>query len=177
MPSGRTHEAINVIVYAALAGGYAYARRQGLVDDHPLLATETLAAFSASYLVGTFLVTPDLDLAENRVRAKSHWGLLGLLWVPYGAIFSHRGLSHSWLVGPLTRLVYLILVALALGYAASLVAPWFGYTLQVNVILGENWQQLGLGAVLGYYASQWLHLLADGIQPDHGLQRRRRRRR
>lgn len=175
MPSGRAHEAINLTVLAALAGGYAYARAQGLVQDHPLLSTETLAAFSASYFIGTFLVTPDLDLAENRVRAKSNWGLLGLLWIPYGATFSHRGLSHSWLVGPLTRLLYLALLALALGYAASLLAPWFGYAFQVTVILGHNWRELGLGALVGYYASQWLHLLADGIQPDHGLRRRRRR--
>jgi uncharacterized metal-binding protein len=37
-----------------------------------------------------------------------------------------------------------------------------------------------IAAVIGYYASQWLHLIADGVAPDvvtpDFMQRRRRRR-
>ncbi len=175
MASGRTHETINLSVFAAAAAGYAYARAQGLTAEFDLLfAPETLLAFSVSYLVGTFFVTPDLDLAENPMQARNNWGLLGLLWVPYGALFSHRGLSHSWIIGPLTRLIYMALLALAFGWAASELAPHFGYRLAFEAQVGESWPQLSFGALVGYYLSQWLHLVADGIQPDHAWKARKR---
>lgn len=172
MPNGRTHEAINLTFYAGLAAGYAYAKSQGLTAELELLITpQAITTFSASYLVGTFLVTPDLDLAEQGVRAKSNWGLLGMLWIPYGAMFSHRGLSHTWLIGPLTRIIYIAVVALTLAYVAAAVAPFFGYTLSIRTQLVNNWQELALGGLIGYYVSQWLHLVADGIAPDHGMRR------
>jgi uncharacterized metal-binding protein len=31
-----------------------------------------------------------------------------------------------------------------------------------------------MGALIGYYLSQWLHLIADGVAPDHGMRRNRR---
>lgn len=178
MPSGRAHETINLLAYAAAAVGYTHARQQGLTTEFDtLLAPQTLQTFSLSYLVGTFLVTPDLDLAENRMQARNNWGLLGMLWIPYGALFSHRGLSHTWLVGPLTRLVYLALLALALSWAAAQVGPYFGYRFSVKAELGENGAERVIGALAGYYLSQWLHLVADGIQADHGWSGRKHTRR
>ena len=178
MPSGRTHEAINLTAFGLLVGGYAALQSQGYTAEYDvLLAPETVGVFTAAYFTGTYLVTPDLDLAENHVRAKSNWGLLGLLWVPYGKLFSHRGLSHSWLIGPLTRLLYMVLVALAIGWGVSALSPYFGYTFRIRIALRENWQELAIGALAGYYLSQWLHLLADGIQPDHMWKGRKRRRR
>ena len=173
MPSGRTHESINLLVYGAAAVAYAYARREGLTAEFDtILAPQTLKTFSLSYLIGTFLVTPDLDLAENRMRARNNWGLLGLLWIPYGALFSHRGLSHTWIIGPLTRLLYLVGIGLALAWAAAQVGPYFGYSFSFKAKLAQNWPELALGALAGYYLSQWLHLLADGIRPDHGFKTR-----
>ncbi len=170
MPSGRAHESINLLAYGGAAVAYAYARQQGLTGEFDtLLAPETLKTFTLSYLIGTFLITPDMDLAENRMQARNNWGLLGTLWIPYGALFSHRGLSHSWLIGPLTRLVYLALIAIALWWAAAQVGPYFGYNFSFKAELNQNWQELAIGALSGYYLSQWLHLVADGIQPDHGL--------
>ena len=173
MPSGRTHESINLLVYGAAAALYAYARQAGLTAEFDtVLAPQTLKTFSLSYLVGTFLVTPDLDLAENRMQARNNWGLLGLLWVPYGALFSHRGLSHSWIIGPLTRLLYLAGLGLALSWAAAQVGPYFGYGFSFSAKLSQNWPELAIGALAGYYLSQWLHLIADGIRPDHGVKKR-----
>ncbi len=174
MPSGRAHESINLLAYGAAAVAYAYARQQGLTAEFDtLLASETLKTFTLSFLIGTFLITPDMDLAENRMQARNNWGLLGVLWIPYGAMFSHRGLSHTWLVGPLTRLVYLALLGLALSWAAAQVGPYFGYGFSFETELNENGQELAIGALAGYYLSQWLHLIADGIQPDHGLSGRK----
>ena len=177
VPSGRTHETINLVFFGGLAAGYAYARAQGLTGEVSDLIQPTVTLFSVSYMVGTFLVTPDLDLAENSVRSKSNWGLLGLLWVPYGALFSHRGLSHTWFLGPLTRLLYLVMVALALSWVVTVLSPYFGYTFSIRTRLAYNWQELALGALSGYYLSQWLHLIVDGISPAHHSRRRRKAKR
>lgn len=175
MANGRTHETINLVALGTIAAGYAYGLSQGLGPDLDLVAPPPLRlSFVISFLVGTFLVTPDLDLAENRVRAKSNWGLLGLLWIPYGSLFKHRGLSHSWFVGPLTRLAYLALLGLTLSYLLSVAGPAFGYTFSFETHLIDGWRELALGALAGYYLSQWLHLIADGVWPDHGMRRARR---
>ena len=175
MPSGRVHNLINVAVFAGLSAGALYlSAAQGLVIT-PLQA----ASFSGGFLVGTFMLSPDLDLAAGHVDSKRHWGPLGFLWVPYGLLFSHRGLSHTWLLGPLTRLLYLALMA-ALLWGLLLAAAQLLPALRVPLprlpqlpSWQAGWQLLGLKfaypLLAGYYLSQWLHLIADGIRPDHGM--------
>lgn len=165
MPGGVIHERINLGLLGGLTGAYAYARSVAFASA---IDPSTLTVFCTSYLVGTFLVTPDLDLAEGNVRAKRHWGWLGLLWVPYGKLFRHRGLSHTWILGPLTRLLYLAGLGSILFWLAANLAPHLGYTLTLS-LEPNMWQRFSTSAFLGYYASQWCHLLADGIQPDHAL--------
>ncbi|MFC6618059.1 metal-binding protein [Deinococcus radiophilus] len=167
MPSGRVHNIINMTTFAVLGVGAIWASRQGMISVTQVQASH----FALAYLAGTFLLSPDLDLSEGRVNSKRNWGILGPLWVPYGMMFSHRGLSHSWLLGPLTRLVYLaILGAIVIGVLRTvwpeMALPAFPEPLEWKVLLP---------ATLGYFLSQWLHLIADGIRPDHGLRRTRRR--
>ena len=162
MPSGRVHTALNFAVYGAIAAAASWAQQQQLIVLTPAQAI----SFSAAYAVGTLLLSPDLDLAEGHVDSKRHWGVLGALWVPYGLMFSHRGLSHTWLLGPLTRLAYMGL--LALFVFGLLLAVWPGASWPHLTPLNISWL---LPLVLGYYVSQWLHLIADGVRPDHGLVR------
>ena len=147
MASGRTHESFNLALVGA-AGGAGYAL--GLPDP-------ALWGFVAGGLVGTFWVTPDLDLAgQARVRPLRYWGPLAVLWWPYGWVRRHRGVSHSWVVGPLERLLYLGL--LAAGGLALL-----------GVDLAAGWAALrpyAPGGLAGYLLAQWGHLLLDG-QPLH----------
>ncbi|AFV77061.1 uncharacterized metal-binding protein [Thermus oshimai JL-2] len=166
MPSGRVHEAINLTVLGALA-------LLGLEMQGPAFWEDPrLLPFALGYLGGTFLLSPDLDLAEKGVRASRRWGVLGLLWRPYGWLFRHRGLSHTWVLGPLTRL----------GYLAFLLALLYGLLQGVSLLLGASWtlalppwpEEALWAALFGYYLSQWLHLIADGIFPDHDLKRLRR---
>ncbi|WP_291428633.1 metal-binding protein [Deinococcus sp.] len=163
MPSGRVHNLINIAAYSVLAAATLVASRQELVSVTSVQALN----FTLAYAAGTFLLSPDLDLAEGRVDSKRHWGILGVLWVPYGMMFSHRGLSHTWILGPLTRLAYLaVMVALVVGVLTylmpALVLPALSGSLDVAVLAPF---------ALGYYLSQWLHLIADGVRPDHGLRR------
>jgi uncharacterized metal-binding protein len=174
--AGRTHETINLVALGALAAGYVIGTANGVgAGLTSSLSPQMRFVFGLSYLIGTFLVTPDLDLAEGHVRAKSNWGLLGLLWVPYGLIFRHRGLSHSWLVGPLTRLLYMVVLALVTCSLISVLGPYLGYTFGIQTQLTQNWQDLAVGALAGYYLSQWLHLIADGLWPDPRARSGRRR--
>ncbi|MFC4636822.1 metal-binding protein [Deinococcus hohokamensis] len=163
VPSGRVHNLINIAAYSVLAAVTLVASRQGALTVTPAQALNFTLAFAA----GTFLLSPDLDLAEGRVDSKRHWGVLGVLWVPYGMLFSHRGLSHTWVVGPLTRLLYVaVMVALVVGLlrfvAPSVTLPAIPQPVSLKVLAP---------LLIGYYLSQWLHLVADGVRPDHGLRR------
>ncbi|GAA5439164.1 hypothetical protein Dcae01_00663 [Deinococcus caeni] len=162
VPSGRVHNLINIAAYSVLAAGALVATRQDLLSVTPAQGLNFTLAFAA----GTFLLSPDLDLAEGRVDSKRHWGLLGFLWVPYGMMFSHRGLSHTWILGPLTRLAYLgVLIALVVGLLRFVLPD---LTLPpVPQLSAEVLAPFGVG----YYLSQWLHLIADGMRPDHGVRR------
>ncbi|MGQ9735872.1 MAG: metal-binding protein [Thermaceae bacterium] len=160
MPSGRAHEAINLTVLGL--GGVIYLGS----TPQDSWGNPAVLAFALSYLVGTFLITPDLDLAERQVRAKKRWGLLGVLWWPYGVLFRHRGLSHTWVIGPLTRLLYLGLVLYVLWvFLKSLFFYLVGEELMFRFDLPPGSKDLWLPALSGYYLSQWLHLVADGLWP------------
>lgn len=166
MPSGRVHNIINTVTFAGLAAVGLYAERSGLWP----ISTLQAATFTLAFFAGTFLLSPDLDLAEGHVNSKRAWGLLGFLWVPYGLLFSHRGLSHSWIVGPLTRLVYLgAMLGLLAGLAWFLLPSLRWPSLPVH----PSWSE-ALPLLAGYYLSQWLHLIADGIRPDHRMGWRKR---
>lgn len=174
MASGKQHERINLTGFAAVTVVYWGARGFGLLDGTPLAGPRMAFGFAISYLVGAFLVTPDLDLAEQRVRAKHHWGILGYLWIPYGKMFAHRGLSHTWFVGPLTRLVYMALLAGLSLLALALAVRPFGYRVRVVADGAYPWDELVVAILAGYYLSQWFHLIADGVSPWYGHQLRRR---
>jgi uncharacterized metal-binding protein len=164
MPSGRTHEAINLTLLGL--GGALYLAQGGSPEEPRALV------FLLGYLTGTFLLSPDLDLAEKGVRAQGRWGVLGALWRPYGWLFRHRGLSHTWILGPLTRLGYLLLLLFLLYGLLKGVAAFMGASLALA--LPPLPKEVLLFGLLGYYLSQWLHLVADGIYPDHDLRRLKR---
>jgi uncharacterized metal-binding protein len=165
VPSGRVHNLINTAVFCVVAGGVFLASSQDVVTVSP---TQALY-FTLAYAAGTFLLSPDLDLAEGHVNSKRYWGVLGFLWAPYGMLFSHRGISHTWILGPLTRLAYLaLMVGIAFGLL-SLVFPGVRLpALPPSFTFADMWPAL-MPPLLGYYLSQWLHLMADGVRPDHGM--------
>lgn len=156
-------------VYTALAAATILASREGLVSFTQL---QTLQ-FSLGFLAGTFLLSPDLDLSEQGVNSKRNWGVLGPLWVPYGMVFSHRGLSHTWIVGPLTRLAYLAIW----GFIVVGLLRTFWPEVRLPTLPDQPEWKLLAPVTLGYFLSQWLHLIADGIRPDHGFRRAKRRQR
>lgn len=139
MPSGRVHEAVNLLALPAAV--------YFLPESLPKLP------FAMGYFVGTFWLTPDLDLATSRPSRR--WGMLRLFWLPYAWLFPHRGLSHRPLLGAFTRLLYLVgLAGIVLWVLDSL-----GYRLQLSFSLGQSW----LSFFAGILAADLIHLLLDAL--------------
>ena len=109
--------------------------------------------------LGTLYLSPDLDVPESRPSRR--WGPLSFLWHPYRLLHPHRGASHSYLYGPLSRLVYLGLLlgplVLALGKGPEVL------DLMREAVHGDRrgW----VAFLVGYWVSQWAHLWQDGILP------------
>ncbi|MEF2278372.1 DUF2227 family putative metal-binding protein [Deinococcus sp. YIM 134068] len=99
MPNGRTHTLINTIVVSSVT---AVAERLGVPLGDPVVV-----AFLAGTVIGTVFITPDLDMARVRTDARRAWGPFELLWWPLLKVSRHRGVSHTYLRGPLIRIVYL----------------------------------------------------------------------
>ncbi|WP_172958095.1 DUF2227 family putative metal-binding protein [Thermus scotoductus] len=154
--SGQEHDLSTLAL--ALVGGYA------LAQASPALG----ASFALGTLAGGLLLSPDLDLPYSTPSRR--WGPLRFLWLPYQALHPHRGRSHTYLYGPLSRLLYL-------GLLLSLLALPLGGLGVVQGLEAQNLLPLlggkeALGALGGYFLSQWLHLILDGIPP---FRRRKRR--
>jgi uncharacterized metal-binding protein len=147
---GRSHVLFNAGLFLGGLGLYSLVSGEEPVK---LIEDTSFLSFTVSYFVGTVLLTPDLDLADRGVGPVRKWGPLGVLWIPYGLLHSHRGISHSYLLGPLIRLLYFL-----------------GLVVGVGLLVGVDWKKAweafaphALPALLGYYLSQWGHLIADRI--------------
>lgn len=120
--------------------------------------------------IGTLFLSPDIDLRKS--RASYRWGALSFLWEPYRALHPHRGASHTYLYGPLSRLVYLGIIVLAvsllMGRGNDL---WYSLSLLVD----QRGQEVLLPFLGGYLFSQWAHLIQDGILPWGRKGRKKRR--
>jgi len=150
MPNYRVHDAINLTALGMTFAGHSMLAGSGVITDP---SGGAMIGYTLSYLTGTFLVTLDLDLHGS--KPKKRWGLLRALWRPYATLMPHRKLSHGWLIGPLTRLAYLLLLSLPLLTITNTLEIT-RYLIQTNL----KWDAL-IAITLGYYASQWMHLIAD----------------
>ncbi|MCU0494488.1 MAG: metal-binding protein [Chloroflexaceae bacterium] len=118
MPNAPTHDAIALITsFAILPGSYALLLQSG---ETPTQASVGAAIVVVAHLVGSFWLSPDLDLdgaIDNR------WGPLFWIWRPYmwAVPHRHRILSHSGF-SALLRLGYLYLVISLLLFGVGVVA-------------------------------------------------------
>ncbi|MBC8550877.1 MAG: DUF2227 family putative metal-binding protein [Candidatus Brocadiales bacterium] len=96
-------------------------------------------------IMGMFLgvfVTPDLDLYENCRGTFWCW-----FWKPYGKMFRHRGISHTPIIGTLTRIVYAGIFPAIYIIKNGISLPW-------NILLL---------ILLGLCLSDTLHVIMDRI--------------
>lgn len=152
MPPGRTHDLVNATVFASSAVGLTLLHA---ATGETLLTQQEILAFTGGFVAGTLWLSPDLDKAGT--LPKKRWGPLGVLWAPYTAAFKHRGLSHGYVVGPLTRLLYLGLLLSPLAWFPSSLS----WLLAVVASLPANWW---VWVLVGYYLASWSHLVADKVR-------------
>jgi len=157
MPSGRTHLKLEAGLLFAWTASAGYLLARGAIR------VEAVIAFVLAYAFSMLLLSPDLDLPRS--LAFRRWGSFRWIWVPYAVLFRHRRLSHHPLLGPATRMIYLggLVAVLAASFVVSLGRPWRVSVPSAGIVLG---------AVIGLYAPNMTHIIADRI-----VSRRRRKRR
>ncbi|MGQ0540214.1 MAG: metal-binding protein [Blastocatellia bacterium] len=142
MPSGRTHDAITVLLAVPVAVAAL------LVSGTPSIAAVATAAF----LFGGLMFGPDLDTTS---RQYSRWGPLRLLWFPYRSFFKHRSrFSHGLVFGALFRVSYFMgVVSVAVFGAVYAATAFSGGNLTDIPDLAHSW--LAIGEYTRRYAGEY----------------------
>ncbi|MEI6241827.1 MAG: DUF2227 family putative metal-binding protein [Chlamydiota bacterium] len=97
MPQYRTHTTCNVFFLPLILGALVYFFH----SPWPYLVV-----FGSSFLYGTYFMNPDMDMA-GQIKLFSWKGLFTLPFRVYALFFHHRGISHRFLLGTLTRIIFL----------------------------------------------------------------------
>lgn len=95
MPKGVTHDKFNIFVGSFILG--LMVGRQ--------LSFWIILSFLSGHCISTFIFSPDSDFMP-----KARTGPLQYFLYPYSLFFKHRGISHSLILGTLTRVIYSILM-------------------------------------------------------------------
>lgn len=154
MALGRTHDLVNLTALPA----FFY-----------FLPKEFYLPFGLGYLVGTFLLSPDIDLPNSRPTKR--WSFLRCLWAPYQSLSRHRGLSHVPVVGSLLRLAYIVGVVLFLyfvliGVVSTLDRGFAMFLASFNPFefLNDLFRsEKSLYFVAGVICADIVHIILDGI--------------
>ena len=94
MPSGKTHDAITIILAAP-----TFLVALGATGKPALAVLAT-----ATMLFGGFMFGPDLDIQSKQY---TRWGIFRFLWFPYKVVFKHRSRwSHGIIFGTMIRVLY-----------------------------------------------------------------------
>lgn len=143
MPGYSSHLIINFLF---LSGLYI------LYVQHPFLTTVQLAIFIFSFFVGTVVLTPDLDVKSEAAKR------CGIVCVPYRKIFRHRKLSHHWLWGVVTRILYVLILLIVTGavvWALKVQLP------EMLWVLRYPFESFLL--IAGLFIANLLHIISDMI--------------
>ena len=154
MASYRTHEIFNVAI---------------LVPALIFLPEDAKVPFGVGYLIGTFFLSPDIDLHYS--KPSQRWKLLRYIWLPFWIFSKHRGITHVPVLGSLIKFFYLsFLIVFAyfslLGIFAILnYKPEFLLNFNIFDFL-ENFlkSREGLFFILGVITSDLMHILLDNLK-------------
>ncbi len=159
MPSGKTHRRIDLVMLLVIVGAavYFWAPLAAFWGRDNL--AEYGAIFVIAYLFGTFLLSPDMDLHTS--DPMKNWGVLQLVWRPYAALFKHRGLSHTPIIGTLTRVVYILLVAYGMFAAANMLFD-MGWKMSLRDVTTRHLHIISWG-FCGLFLPDFFHIIADRL--------------
>jgi uncharacterized metal-binding protein len=132
MPSGRTHDAITLLL-AAPAFAAAYAATGSI---------QAAAVVAVAFVFGGIMFGPDLDTVS---RQYSRWGPFRFIWFPYRSFFKHRSrFSHGLIFGSLIRVIYFMgILTLLLFTGAYAYSALSGIASARLLDLAKVWQPVG----------------------------------
>ncbi len=119
------------------------------------------AVFGSSYIFSSLLLSPDLDLASSQTLKR--WGPMRVFWFPYQKIFRHRGLSHNLILGPATRIAYLLFILILLAWVVNHLLIWFEFPDRWFIPtfrIISRWFPI---LTIGLYIPNFLHIICDKI--------------
>ncbi len=154
MALGRTHDLVNLTALPA----FLY-----------VLPKDMMVPFSLGYVVGTFLLSPDLDLPNSKPSRR--WKFLRWVWFPYQMISKHRGVSHMPVLGSLIRLAYIVGAVLFLYFTligvVSVVDKGMGYAISgwnpFESLERAFTSQEAVYFVAGVICADVVHILMDSL--------------
>ncbi len=152
MALAKSHEFLNLLALP----GFLY-----------FLPKETYISFILGYIIGTFFLSPDIDLKHSKPTKR--WKLLRILWYPYQKKSKHRGLSHTPIFGTFIRLFYIMFVFTVIYIILYLIFSNYwkeGLELLQSInplalIEGHAYKEWVFYFVLGLLASELMHIVAD----------------
>lgn len=124
-----------------------------LYQKTPFLTDTQLGAALFGYFLGTIVLNPDLDSAKSKPAQKC-----GIICKPYTMMSKHRGISHHWLWGTVTRILYvLVIIGLLTGMVFVLKLP----LPDITIIITHPVELLMI--VLGIFIANVLHTIIDAL--------------
>lgn len=173
MPGSRTHD-IGGALTAPVFGWGSYAAGY-VATGNAREAFLIGATVTAAHLVGTFYLSPDLDLDSTIYK---RWGGLRWVWLPYKNLVKHRSSwSHS-VVGGLLRPLYFagvlgIMYLLLAGFSQTIAYLFLDQSLKSIFLHAKahileypkGYIQFGAGFFIGSASSSWVHCLMDRWWP------------
>lgn len=153
MALGKVHDRVNLSVGAIFCGALIGFGQNPYVTG----------AFLFGWLVSTLIFSPDSDLMP-----KARTGPLRFFIYPYSVFFKHRGLSHSFLFGTLTRFIYGLLMLGLLTYVLNEMGK-IDTTIDQYFSFLYDWLSRFDYTKQEYQMLVWLYLGASGADLCHIL--------
>lgn len=120
--------------------------------------TKELCLFSFFYFYTTFFMSPDMDIS-HKIKLFSLRGFLTFPFRLYSRIFKHRGLSHFFFIGSLTRIFWLCLWGLLILYLFNIA---FDKSSLIKYILSHPKQLLWSSSAI--FLADFSHIILDKIK-------------
>ena len=141
-----------VLASAAPVAVPASAALAWFAGDYSIGQWQCLAALGSGYFLSTVGVHPDQDISGRTFsERKGLWGSFLHYWsLPYGWMFTHRGISHEHFIGTITRVLFMGLWLLP-------IVP--------ILVFGIDWQAVtaySAWVFLGMTVADSMHIAADG---------------
>jgi len=153
MASHKGHEVFNVLALGPLI---------------LMVPQEYRIPFGIGYLIGTFLLSPDLDLHFS--KPSQRWKFLKFLWLPFWVFSRHRGITHVPFLGTFVKLFYLTFLFFFLYFVLLGVLRLLGFVPEFLLsfdpfsFLNEFFRsEGGFFFVLGLLTADLLHIILDQV--------------